>query len=135
MTLNYKPRFYFDYVYYRLTKFYFKWDGSSGITALIAITMIQVCLIGDIIGLLIVLIFNNRKELENYPIEYLVPILVIGFLIRNYFRFDGQYKYLRDYWSAEDDNIKLLKNLLVIISIILPWVPMLLIGAYWKVAG
>lgn len=45
ITPEFKPTFYFDYIYFRITKAYFKWDGRTVATAIIAIMMTQILII------------------------------------------------------------------------------------------
>lgn len=132
--MNRKPNFYFDYVYYIVTKTFFRWDGSTGITAIIIISMIQCCLIGDLLGLTVTQFFS-RTDLVPFsePAGYFgVFISFICFFI-NYRKYDGKYKDLRDYWAHETNDLRLLKGFIVLISIIIPWLPMIIIGAMWQI--
>jgi hypothetical protein len=126
------PKFFFDYIYYTLTKFYFKWDGSTGITAIVAISMIQVCLVGDVLALTSRLIYE-RNETEPYSIYigYFGAILSIILCIVNYYKYNGRYKDFRDYWQKEPKTKRDLKVFFVLLSLILPWIPLIIIGVYW----
>jgi hypothetical protein len=127
-----KPKFFFDYIYYKLTKFYFKWDGSTGITAIVAISMIQICLVGDILAIVIRSIFErDETSLYSKYIGYSGAFLSIAFCVLNYYKYNGRYKDFRDYWQSESKSISDFKNVLIILSLILPWVPIILIGIYW----
>ena len=61
-------RFFFDYIFYKVTQFYFKWDGRRGITAIVAICMIELMVLIDIL-LLVFRIVNGRNERQMHPGE------------------------------------------------------------------
>jgi len=134
MDVKRKPTFYFDYVYFIIAKTYFRWDGSTGITAVIIISMIQSCLIGDLLALIITQFFN-RSELAPFSKQagYFGVFIVFLCCFMNYRKYDGKYKELRDYWSYETRSVRFVKGFLVIISIIIPWLPMIIIGATWQI--
>jgi hypothetical protein len=123
----------FDYIYYRLTKFYFKWDGSTGITAVIGVSMIQTLLLADVTIVMIRLIWEGAdyKPYSKVIANSFVAILFL-FIIINNWKYNGNYDKFCLLWKHESRNIKLVKGLLVIFSLILPWVPIFLIGMYWK---
>lgn len=122
-------RFYFDYIYYRITKFYFKWDGRTGATGLISVVMIQSLVIIDI-GVSILRLFKTREETTVYlPYgKWIIIFLFLVLLIYNYRKYNGKYNVFRFHWKDEPGKTYLLKGLLVILSLILPWIPLILMG-------
>jgi large-conductance mechanosensitive channel len=122
----------FDYIYYRMTKAYFKWDGRTGITAIIGISMIQTLIIGDITMLTIRLVFNRT---ETFPYSKLIAqlfgFIIVILIILNYIKYNGRYNELNARWKSETKQERLLKGLLVLGFLILPWIPIILIGIYW----
>jgi hypothetical protein len=123
----------YDYIYYRLTKFYFKWDGEIGSTAIVGVSMIQTLLLAD--GAL--LIMKLALESEDYKpyskgIATIIIAILVLFIIVNYLRYNGSYNRLHRVWVNETNNIKLIRGLMVVVELILHWVPIFLMGMYWK---
>lgn len=114
-----------------MTKAYFKWDGRTGITAIIGVTMIQYA---TIIGILVLIVrfFYTRAELRslNYSETYIVVFTFIPLLAYNYRKYDGTYNKLRKYWQNEEKSIKIKKGVLVVLCLILCWVPIILAGVW-----
>lgn len=127
-----KPKFFFDYIYYRMTKAYFKWDGRMGATAMIGISMIQTLVIGDII-MVVVRLFFDREVTAPYAknLAYLDCIIGVVFMIHNYRKYNGTYNKFKTYWKNESEKVRKWKGVLVVLSLILPWVPLILIGIFW----
>lgn len=124
--------FFFDYIYYRITKFYFKWDGRTGGTAIVAISMIQTLIVGDI-AVFLVRLFVDRSDTASYSkaIGYFFAIMLIFFVLYNYRKYNGRYNKFRSVWKEETREKKLIKGFLVIASLVVPWIPIILIGVYW----
>lgn len=124
--------FFFDYIYYRMTKFYFKWDGRTGITAIIGVSMIQSLVILDIFTIILRRNYD-RSVTKNYVEEgkWVTITILLSFIIFNYVKYNGKYNKYRSYWKDESYNANLIKGWLVVLSLILPWVPLILIGVYW----
>ena len=122
----------FDYIYYRLTKAYFKWDGRTGITAIIAISMIQTLFIGDLATLVLRSVFN-RSETADYSkiLAYIFAIMMIVFILINYNKYNGQYNRLKSQWRSETRNERILNGILIWIFLILAWIPIIIIGIYY----
>ena len=120
--------FFFDYIYYRITKAYFKWDGRKGITSIIAIAMIQMVIFLIIVALLS-LMFYNTKEISTAPntVKY---VLVLPYFLFSYFAFRkyrNKYNKYKIHWGNETKSVKVFKGIGVVFSLILPWLVLILI--------
>ena len=123
--------FFFDYIYYRITKAYFKWDGRESITAIIAISMIQVLLIVDIAAIIIRTIYTRTETIPYAKtIGYSAVIVLISLIIFNRIKYHKRYNEFRKYWQSEPKKQYILKTIYVFLSIVLPWIPLILIGVY-----
>jgi membrane protein YdbS with pleckstrin-like domain len=121
----------FDYIYYRMTKAYFKWDGRTGITAIIGISMIQTLLLGDIVTLAIRLnIARSDTAPYSKMIAYAFAAILVILIITNYKKYNGQYNRLRLRWKSETKSEKIVRGILVCLSLIVPWIPIVLIGIF-----
>lgn len=76
-----KPKFFFDYIYYRITKTYFKWDGRTGATAIAAITMIQLFVLLNLFVFTKRLFFDTIDPVaKTEVIELLLLVLLVGLM-------------------------------------------------------
>lgn len=123
--------FSFDYIYYRLNRFYFRWDGRNGITAVIGVSMIQCLIIFDLI-LLIQRIFYSRVLIVSFgsskAMPYLAVALMLILMLVNYFKYLDKYNKFRSRWKNESRNDQISRGILVIICLVAPWVPLILLG-------
>jgi hypothetical protein len=121
--------FFFDYIYYRVTQTYFKWDGRNSITALLAVSMLQTLIIGDIC-ILISRLFWHRNETAPYAklIAYAGLAIFFVFVIVNFFKYKNKYHMLKSRWKSESPNERKLKGFLVVLSLVIPWVLLILMG-------
>jgi formate hydrogenlyase subunit 3/multisubunit Na+/H+ antiporter MnhD subunit len=125
-------KFFFDYIFYRVARFYFKWDKRHGITAISAITMIQALIISDFIGFVGKLFFD-RSVTQNYVVEakFIGISLFLILLFFNYKKYYGSYFKYKNYWKEESRKEHFVKGVLVLLSLIVPWIPLILMGIYW----
>ncbi len=123
--------FFFDYFYYRLTKAYFKWDGRSGNTAIMGISMIQFLIITNIltIGFHVMFARSTRPRLPGWT-PYLGVVIMLSLIIVNYFKYRKKYNQLRSRWKDEDHKARFLKGVVVILSLTLPWILLIVLINY-----
>lgn len=114
-----------DYIYYRVTKVYFKWDGRTGATGIIAVSMIQITALLNVVVFINYLMYDSRPN-PNAGVWISIYVLVGAFVILlNYFKYDGKYNRLKKHWASEPARLKEVKGLLVIVALLLPWLPLL----------
>ena len=112
---------YLDYVYYRVTKAYMKWDGETGITGIISVSLIVSMIVIDLYGVIHLLFF-----FEKYGNQYkdagkpLVVVFMLLILFVFYIRYRKRYKELKRRWANETKNQRLIRGILVILAILLP---------------
>jgi len=112
----------FDYIYYRLNKLYYRWDGENGTTSIIGVSMFQSMIIGNTI-LIILKIILTKEELRNFPRFFLIVIVIfIIFQIYNYFRYKNKYSVLKERWENETKKEYIQRGILVLLALVLPWV-------------
>jgi uncharacterized membrane protein len=115
----------FDYIYFRVAKYFFRKDGTSAPRAIAIVTVVQVLLIGAILFTLEkhLLRVGVSKEIAKY-----IGTLIAGvLLLLNYLRYKGKYFRYREKW-LENEKTKdyRLKGYLVVMGIILPFLLLLL---------
>jgi putative Mn2+ efflux pump MntP len=105
---------YFDYLYYRMYRSFYKYDGESGARALVLITGTQTMLIGEIILLLLKLKFTQQeiKEYSKIIAGTIVLGLGVAFLIMNYKRYYDKYNRFHDYWKNESKRTRQIKGVI-----------------------
>ena len=124
-----KPKFFFDYIYYRLNKFYFKWDGRSGITSIIGLTMIQVLILAGIVGFIMRKLYDRNQTTHYVETgKWIMLIVYVMLMLYNFKLYANKYNKLRFYWKDETKNTRILKGTLVILSLVVPWVVVIMIG-------
>ena len=112
--------FFFDYIYYRITQFYFKWDGRRGITALASICLIELMLLIDIL-LLYLKVVNGTTKRQAHPIEqWLFVAFYIIIYIYNNKKYGDNYNKYRYYWKDEPPGKRFYKGFFVILALVTP---------------
>lgn len=125
--------FFFDYIYYRIYKFYFRWDGENGITALIGVSMIQ-CLI--LFNFLLVgeRLFYTKSQValngDSSIVAYIAVFFFIALLLYNGFKYRNKYNGFRDRWIDESQYNRRVKGILVLITLITPWLILFIIAEF-----
>lgn len=123
--------FFFDYIYYRFYKFYYRWDGENGITALLGVSMIQ-CLIVFNIFLLCERFFYTKSEValkgDSSKVAYIAVTFFIALLLYNGFKYRNKYNEFRDRWVEESQYKRKIKGFFVLVTLIIPWVILFLIA-------
>lgn len=121
-------RFYFDYIYYRMTELYFKWDGRKGITSIIAIVMIKMVLF-MITAVILSLTFYTTEEISNVPKVFKYAI-VLPYLYFSYFTFkkhENSFNRCKNHWKNETKLLRIVKGIIVFLSFAIPWLIFILI--------
>lgn len=111
----------FDYIYYRMTKFYFKWDGRTGGTAIIGIAMIQCVILLNVFALFTKLLMDGpigRKPLISWAGVAVFLVL----LLWNFRKYNGKYNKFKTYWKDEKSGEYFYRGTLVVLVLILPWI-------------
>lgn len=123
--------FFFDYIYYRLLQFYFKWDGRNGITAVIGVSMIQCLVLFDVILLVERFIYGKEQIISDQNAKIVAYLGVAGLFVLiafNYFKYKNKFNSFKNRWKQESLRSRQLKGFAVLVCLILPWVPLVLLG-------
>lgn len=117
--------FFFDYIYYRINKVYYKWDGENGITALIGVSMIQCLGLFDIF-LIGERFFYNKVQVaakgDSKLIAYIAVTFFLTLLIYNGFKYKNKYKEFENRWIEETQSVRNKKGVFVLVILMVPWV-------------
>lgn len=120
---------FFDYIYYRVNKAYFKWDGRNGSTSIIAVSMLQTMLITDIF---LVFIKMNFDKNSLVPYAKTIAFVAVGvfcvFVFINYFKYKDKYNNLKTRWKNEPTTQSIFNGFLVVLSLIIPWILLVMIA-------
>lgn len=122
-------RFFFNYIYFRLQRFYKKWDGENGITAVIGVSMIQAVTLIDLC-LIALKQYYSRSETKEYSklFGYAGVTFLIVLITFNHFKFKDSFEVFQIFWKDETLQRQRIKGLAVLISLILPWVILIILG-------
>jgi len=122
----------FDYIFYRVARFYYKWDNSNGITGIIAVTMVQALLILDLIIIISKFKYDRTITSQYAPsIKLAASIFFIVLLLLNFRKYYDKFHTYKKRWNGEEKNAFFNHGILVMLSLIIPWTILILIGIYW----
>lgn len=120
----------FDYIYYRVYKFYFKWDKETGITAAIALSMFQSTILWIIFIFILKLLFNKSVIIhfsKNISLGGGAVFLLLSFLNEIYYSRKVT-ESLEKKWKNESLPLKRKKGWLVFFLLLIPWIILLILG-------
>jgi hypothetical protein len=89
----------FDYIFYRLAKYFYKKDGSDAFTAVILVSLIELYLLAAIIAPIIYHFYTKEETASQAKLAgqlSAIPALLLLFL--NYRRYKGKYTELKQQW-------------------------------------
>ena len=117
----------FDYIYYRLNRFYLKRDNDSTFTAAMGVSMIQSMII-LLIGMVFTRLLSTRTKFLEFgtPLTIIFSILFILLLIINMNRYRDKYSLFANRWSNEDIFTRQIRGLLVVVALLFPVILMVL---------
>lgn len=122
--------FFFDYIYYRVTKAYFKWDGRTGGTAIVGVSMIQLLTILNVLLFIRRVVFGTGIG-DIYPFEKWGILGTLALLVfYNYNKYNGSYNKFKRYWKDEPRATRVFKGILVVMSLVFPWVLLIFIDSF-----
>lgn len=110
----------FKYIYYRINRFYFKWDGRRGATALVGLSFSQISWVFVFFILLYKFYFKNYQLADKEPGKFVFYGISILLIYINYRLHDGRYNEYRRIWSSETKSQFYIRGFLVILYIVLP---------------
>jgi hypothetical protein len=116
----YKP---IDYIYFRLTRVYFKWDGNGAITALLGTSLFQVLIVFSPILVIIKKMYGGSYLIAHKSI-FTVLILVsqIVVLILLHLRYNRIAASLKSKWDNEKEPLKSINGVLVVLALLMPFI-------------
>ncbi|RNI30427.1 hypothetical protein EFB08_03940 [Rufibacter latericius] len=124
--------FFYDYIYYRVNQFYFKKDGRNGNRSIILVLFSIIGIIGNVY--IVIMHALNIYNPKGIPLIVKLGIYVSMFAIYYFVnkKYNGKYNKYRFFWKNESKQTRFYKGILVILSIILPWVTCCIMGLKWR---
>jgi hypothetical protein len=116
-----KPKFFFDYIYFRLAELYLKWEGKNPSTAIAALMFMQVLIV--LVSLMLIhSLFFDRSQLMQY-MGYIRPVILISgvlIVIWNFSKYYNKYDELKEYWKDEPKKERIRKGFIIFLLFIIP---------------
>lgn len=110
-----------DYIYYRFAKAYYKWDGESGITGIMAVALFVSLVLIDILGIVYFNAFTNEFRMENKENAKFVGILLIaGVIFLSLRKYKNKLPLFEKKWGNEERGKKIRNGILIILLLLLP---------------
>ena len=119
----------FDYIFYRVAKFYYRRDGRLASTALISVTTTQVMPASAFI-IFIQKCLYGREITASYSKlgAYLFVVVLLLAMFLNHLRYKDKYFRLRERWEHETKAQQRIRGVAVVIAIVMSWTSLLLLG-------
>jgi len=123
--------FYFDYIYYRISKLYYKYDKGKGVYGFTYIMLTEGVLLFDLL-MFVERFFFGTQRLQGTKIDDLIisVVIILPVTLFNYFKYirpKGKYEHFDNYWKDEPKTKRIIKGFLVFISLVVPWLLLFLI--------
>ena len=120
----------FEYIFYRLAKFFYKRDGSTAIRAVGILSLIQILLLVDFF-LFIRVLFLHQSDVQSYVKNgrTIGGVLAIIIMVLNFLYFKDRYWKLSDRWrqrETDEPTLSKTRGWLVVLALVLPWILFLL---------
>jgi amino acid transporter len=112
----------FDYIFYRVAKFFYKKDGIDAFTGLCTVGLIQGLTVGVLAFSILRSIYGLSETAKITKGSGLIGVSIgVLFLIFNYLRYKGKYWRFAEKWTDnETQQQKEVRGLLVVMAILLP---------------
>lgn len=111
--------YFFDYIYYRLAKLYFKTEGKGSIAPIALITLIQIFICIDFLSLVYFEILSKAFSRQTVGLsKFLYVIVAILLLIYNYRRYKDKFCSFNERWNRETKRVKITKGIMIFLFII-----------------
>lgn len=119
----------FFYVYYRITKAFYKWDGKEGFTAICTISIFQTLTISFILISILRLIVSLQGLFPHSKTIKIVGVALGAILLfYNYFFYSNKFNELDERWRNESNIRKWFLGIGIILLLILPFLGLILLG-------
>lgn len=125
-----KPAFIFDYIYYRANKLYYKWDGRNGARSTILITATQAVMVNNLLFFVLYHVLGSvelRALIESIKWGFVIGYFAL--LVFNLRKYKNKYPKFKYYWREESARTRVVKGVLSLIVVIIPWVIMMMMFA------
>lgn len=113
-----KFRFFFDYIYFRLTEFYYRFDEKVGSTAIAIVALIQGLIIGNIFMLIRLMIGESIIGKYSKLIGYISFGLVLVLYAYNFSKYHDKFDILKEHWSKMEDKDRKVKDVIIFFIIV-----------------
>jgi hypothetical protein len=120
----------FNYIFYRLAKFYYKRDGIEAPRAKGFLTLLQALIVLDILGIIFQSLIS-LKELSKYSKlgGFTGVAIAVVLMIFNDYYYKGKYWRFADRWrNKETTSQKIIRSFLVFLAFLVPILVFLFLG-------
>ena len=126
-------RWLFDYVYYRITHLYLRWYGKEGPMGAVIVTFVQTCIIACLVLFTARYFFSysNTSEYSKIFGYGAMAFFVIMYTI-NFVRYQDRFESLDERWKGETEQQKTLRGLIMVISILIPFILLIIINSFTR---
>jgi hypothetical protein len=122
----------FDYVFYRVSRVFFKWDGRSGFRGVLALSMIQT-ISTAVCALIVGRVFFEKRNYTPHSklISYIGLAIFVVLCLYNDHRYKNKYHLLKIRWKAETRSQYFYRGMGVVLVLLVPWVLLIVISTFF----
>ena len=120
----------FDYMFYRIAKFYYKKDGVDAICTLFIVSVIQGLLFGAIVFSVLRALYGLLETAKYTQLAGKIGIVVgILLLVFNFLRYKGKYWRFAERWKdTKTEKQRRIRGILVVVAILFPFLLLFWMG-------
>lgn len=111
----------FKYIYYRINRFYFNWDGRRGATSLVGLSFSQFSWIMVFFMVLYIFYLHDQQWIDKEAMKYIFCGSSVLLIFVNYRIHDGKYNEYKRIWANETKGQFYVRGILVILFILVPF--------------
>ncbi len=111
----------FDYIFYRVTKAYFKIDGRTGATGVAAVSLMQILILLNLFFFVLKFKFGSTFISIEYRrlISMIMGLVFTSIFIFNGIKYHKKFSTLKSRWGNENAFRQNFRSLLIIISFLI----------------
>jgi hypothetical protein len=114
--------FFFEYFYYRIAQFYWRWEKENSSRAVIAISMLESMTICNSAIILLRIFFRKNQITPFSKVLGISSIIIfLFFLVYNTNKYYNKFDSYKAEWQDEPKSTRVKKGLLILLLLVIPW--------------
>ena len=120
---------FFDYLFYRLAKFFYRRDGAFASRAVITVSTVQFMLPSAIMLFIQKSLYGRDTTSKYSKVEAICFTSVLVFVVGlNFFKYRDKYRVFREKWKDETGSQKRIRGVGIVFLVLASWASLILLG-------